>query len=121
MTEALDVLQRPRRAERQRRRVPVAVAREAEDPGLQGRRQGWVLAQERGEAALVRFYRAAAGGLPLAGGADGGVDAGLGARPRDPVLRRHHANADLTMVSFRGAKRTRILEVPGSMLRIAPE
>jgi flagellar biosynthetic protein FliQ len=25
------------------------------------------------------------------------------------------------MVSFRGAKRTRILEVPGSMLRIAPE
>jgi flagellar biosynthesis protein FliQ len=25
------------------------------------------------------------------------------------------------MVSFRGAKRTRILEVPGSMLRIAPD
>jgi hypothetical protein len=31
------------------------------------------------------------------------VDAGLGARPRHPVLRRHHENADLTSVVIASA------------------
>lgn len=40
------------------------------------------LAQQHGEAALVRFYRAAAGGIPLAGGTHGNDDAGVDASLR---------------------------------------